>query len=43
MDLCRTIIVAALAVLLIQLSERLSYDSERGLRLAAAPAAAAHG
>lgn len=43
MDLCRTIIVAALAVLLIQLSERLSYDSVHGLRLAAAPAATAQG
>jgi hypothetical protein len=43
MNLCRTIIVATLAVLLIQLSERLSYDSTQGLRLAAAPAATAHG
>ena len=35
MDLCRTLIVAALAAVLIQASERLSYDAAHGLRLAA--------
>jgi hypothetical protein len=43
MDLCRTIIVAALSVLLIQWGERLSYDSVHGLRLAAVPVVTAHG
>ena len=35
MDLCRTLIVAMLAVMMIQMSERLSYDAAHGLRLAA--------
>ena len=34
MDLCRTVIVAALAAMAIQASERLSYDADHGLRLA---------
>lgn len=37
MDLCRTLIVAALAAVMIQASERVSYDAGHGLRLAAAP------
>ena len=36
MDLCRTLIVAALAAMMIQASERLSYDADHGVRLAAA-------
>ena len=39
MDLCRTIIVAMLALIALQMSERLSYDRAHGLRLAAAPEA----
>lgn len=40
MDVCRTIIVAMLALIMLQLSERLSYDAG-GWHLAAAPVATA--
>lgn len=39
MDVCKTLIVAALAAIMIQASERVSYDADHGLRLAAAPVA----
>lgn len=43
MDLCRTIIVAALALVAINMSDRVSYDEAHGLRIAAAPTAIARG
>ena len=39
MDLCRVVIVAALAALILQVGGRLSYDADHGLRLAAASGA----
>lgn len=39
MDLCRTLIVAMLAVMMIQMSERVTYDADHGLRLAAVASA----
>ncbi len=43
MDLCRTIIVALLALAAFNLSERASYDAVHGLRIAAAPTATVRG
>ncbi len=40
MDLCRTVIVAALAVALMQMAARTSYDARAGLRVATTAAGA---